>query len=110
MPKFASLLTLSIVLATTAVVPACDIEEPPPEAGLPDAPRFREGVNAEFESLQYADKVIRSCIEVERPVTFTLVEGEVYVDGMQSFNILLESTAPADQVACLLGILEDNQP
>lgn len=108
MPKFASLLTLSIVLATTAVVPACDIE--PPESGLPEAPRFREGVNAEFESMQYAEKLLTSCIEVERPVTVTLVEGEVYVDGMQSFNILLESTAPADQVACLLAVLEDNQP
>ena len=110
MPKFASLLTLSVVLATTSVAPACDLEEPPPKAELPDAPRFREGVNAEFESIQYAEKVLRSCIEVERPVTFTLVQDDVYVDGMQSFNVLLESTAPADQVDCILAILEDNQP
>ena len=110
MPKFASLLTISLLLAATAIAPACDVDDAPPDTELPESPRFREGVNAEFESLQYADKIIRSCIEVERPVTFTLVEGELYVDGMQSFSILLESTAPADQVACLLGILEDNQP
>mgnify|MGYP003526162426 FL=1 len=96
------IIALSIALLTFTAA-ACD----EPATGAPV--EFREGVNAEFPTIEFVGKIFGNCITIDRPGTITLVEGVEYADGTQSITVTLESIARVPDVDCLLGVLESNQ-
>lgn len=92
---------IALALALTA---ACDPDNTAPREGL-----LEEGFGGELESMEYARKVIASCVTIEMPVTITLRKDPERF-GLVSFSLLLESNATKPEVSCLLGIIEAAQP
>lgn len=95
---------ITAILLACSIITACDA----PDAA--EAVAFRENTIAEADSVETASKVLASCVTVEYGTTFTLSPQPIMVDGAQSFAVILESTAPYDQVDCIKTWLEANQP